>query len=85
MAQLIGHQIDESSTIQNKIKDLVGDVTALNSQITGIRAPHPEHIENGKNRSKKRVSFVVVLCTILTSGLVLVEVRMLSLKMEALN
>lgn len=53
MAQLIGHQIDESSIIQNKIKELVGDVTALNSQITGVRAPHPEHVENGKKEIEK--------------------------------
>lgn len=53
MAQLIGHQIDESTEIKNKIKDLVADVTALNSQITGIREPHPEHLENGKKQIEK--------------------------------
>lgn len=48
MAQLIGKQIQESTTVMTEIKNLVGEVTKLNSQITGIKPAHPEHEANGK-------------------------------------
>lgn len=48
MAQLLGHQIDESAQVRSMVQDLVGEVGKINSQITGIREPHPEHLENGK-------------------------------------
>lgn len=48
MSQLIGKQIKESSKIQGLIKDLVGEVTALNSNLTGVKPAHPEHADNGK-------------------------------------
>lgn len=48
MAQLIGHQIEESPDIKKLIQSLVGEVGKLNSQITAIRPPHPEHETNGK-------------------------------------
>jgi 4-aminobutyrate aminotransferase-like enzyme len=53
MAQLIGHQIDDSPSIQKKIADLVGEVGSMNSQITGVRPAHPEHIEQGKKEIEK--------------------------------
>src|SRR5437868_5294867 len=53
MAQLLGHQIDESTTIQKLVQDLVSEVGKLNSQITGIRAAHPEHAENGKKEIER--------------------------------
>lgn len=48
MAQLIGHQIDDSSDIKNLVKNLVDAVGKVNSQITGVRTANPEHAENGK-------------------------------------
>ncbi len=53
MAQLIGHQIDESSQVQNLVHNLVGEVQKLNSQIKAVQAPHPEHMENGKTLIEK--------------------------------
>lgn len=49
MAQLIGHQIDDSKTIEALIKGLVDEVSILNNTISGVRMAHPEHMENGKN------------------------------------
>jgi acetylornithine/N-succinyldiaminopimelate aminotransferase len=48
MAQLLGHQIDDSTVVQKMIQDLVGEVTKINSHITGISEAHPEHAESGK-------------------------------------
>ena len=48
MAQLFGHQIDESSQIQKLVQNLVDEVGKVNSQIKGIQAAHPEHAEKGK-------------------------------------
>jgi acetylornithine/N-succinyldiaminopimelate aminotransferase len=48
MAQLIGHQIDDSSDIKSLVKNLVDAVGKVNSQITGVRTANPEHAENGK-------------------------------------
>lgn len=48
MAQLIGHQIDESSEITNLVKKLVDEVGKINSNIKGVAPAHPEHQENGK-------------------------------------
>lgn len=53
MAQLIGHQIDESTAVEKWVQELVNEVTKLNSQITGIRDPHPEHLDNGKRQIEK--------------------------------
>lgn len=49
MSQLIGHQIGESSLIQNKIQDLVSEVLKMNSSLTQVKPAHPEHAQNGKN------------------------------------
>lgn len=48
MAQLIGHQIEESQEIKKLIQSLVGEVGKLNSQVKAISPPHPEHEANGK-------------------------------------
>jgi len=48
MAQLFGHQIDESTQIQKLVQNLVDEVGKVNSQIKGVQPAHPEHIENGK-------------------------------------
>ena len=53
MAQLTGHQIDESTKVQSLIEQLVSEVTNLNSQLTGVKAAHPEHAENGKKEIEK--------------------------------
>lgn len=49
MAQLIGHQIQDSSQVQSLVKNLVEEVTKLNHQIDGVRPAHPEHEQNGKS------------------------------------
>ena len=49
MAQLIGHQIEESQEIKKLIQSLVGAVGNFNSQVTAVRPPHPEHEANGKS------------------------------------
>jgi acetylornithine/N-succinyldiaminopimelate aminotransferase len=49
MAQLFGHQIQESSQVQSLVKNLVDEVGKINQQITGVRPPHPEHAQNGKS------------------------------------
>lgn len=48
MAQLIGHQIDESTQIKNLVQNLVEEVGKLNSQIKGVQPAHPEHAAAGK-------------------------------------
>jgi acetylornithine/N-succinyldiaminopimelate aminotransferase len=48
MAQLIGHQIDESAEIEKLIKSLVGEVGKISSSLQGVQSAHPEHQENGK-------------------------------------
>lgn len=53
MAQLTGHQIDESPVVQKLIQDLVGEVTKIDSQISGVRPAHPEHIDAGKSEIEK--------------------------------
>ncbi|MFN7825995.1 MAG: aminotransferase class III-fold pyridoxal phosphate-dependent enzyme [Pseudobdellovibrionaceae bacterium] len=49
MAQLIGHQIDESKNVQSLIQSLVQEVTQINSQISGVHPAHPEHADHGKS------------------------------------
>ena len=49
MSQLIGRQIHESNKIDTLLNDLVKEVTDLNKTITGPKAAHPEHAENGKS------------------------------------
>ncbi len=48
MAQLLGHQLDEATNIENDIKTLIDDVTKINAQIKGVRPPHPEHQASGQ-------------------------------------
>jgi 4-aminobutyrate aminotransferase-like enzyme len=48
MAQLLGHQIEESQEIDKLVKNLVGEVSKLNSNIKSIQPAHPEHEANGK-------------------------------------
>lgn len=49
MAQLIGHQIEESGNVQSLVKQLVNEVTKINNSITGIQPAHPEHTASGKD------------------------------------
>ncbi len=48
MAQLIGHQIDESTQIQKLVQNIVDEVTKVNSQLKAVAPAHPEHAANGK-------------------------------------
>jgi 4-aminobutyrate aminotransferase and related aminotransferases len=48
MSSLVGHQIQESEKIKSLIQDLVGEVTKLNSQIAGVRAPQESLKDAGK-------------------------------------
>lgn len=48
MAQLIGKQIQDSAPINSGIKNLVSEVTKMNSEISGVRPAHPEHEASGK-------------------------------------
>jgi acetylornithine/N-succinyldiaminopimelate aminotransferase len=48
MAQLLGHQIEESSNIKNLVQNLVDEVGKINNQISGIRPAHPEHADGNK-------------------------------------
>lgn len=49
MAQLLGHQLDEATNVEGDIKTLIDDVAKVNSQIKGVRPPHPEHQANGQS------------------------------------
>jgi 4-aminobutyrate aminotransferase-like enzyme len=49
MAQLIGHQIDESPEVQKLIQNLISEVGKINSQIPGVQPAHPEHAVQGKS------------------------------------
>lgn len=49
MAQLFGHQIEESQEIEKIVKNLVGEVGKINSNIKGVQPKHPEHAANGKS------------------------------------
>ena len=53
MAQLIGHQIEESQAVQDLVKNLVGEVGQLNAHIVGVQPAHPEHAEAGKSLIEK--------------------------------
>jgi acetylornithine/N-succinyldiaminopimelate aminotransferase len=48
MAQLFGHQIDESTQIQKLVQSLVEEVGKVNSQIKAVQPANPEHAGNGK-------------------------------------
>lgn len=48
MSSLVGHQIKQSEKIQSLIQDLVQEVTKLNGQLSGIRAPQEELKESSK-------------------------------------
>ncbi|MEK2643786.1 aminotransferase class III-fold pyridoxal phosphate-dependent enzyme [Bdellovibrio sp. BCCA] len=50
MSSLVGHQIQQSEKIKTLVQDLVNEVTKLNSQISGIRAPLDEFKEAGKQK-----------------------------------
>lgn len=49
MAQLIGHQIEESNNVQNLVKQLVNEVQTLNNTINAIKPAYPEHVAGGKD------------------------------------
>jgi len=53
MAQLIGHQIDESTQVTKTLQQLVDEVTKINHQITGVKPPSAEFQENGKKQIEK--------------------------------
>jgi len=53
MSQLIGHQMNESAVIQNKIQELISEVVKVNSQLTQVKPAHPEHTQNGKSEIEK--------------------------------
>ncbi|WP_413289605.1 aminotransferase class III-fold pyridoxal phosphate-dependent enzyme [Bdellovibrio sp. HCB337] len=48
MNSLIGQQIDQSTKVQNLIKELVQEVTNLNSQVKTVQAPQPNFVDAGK-------------------------------------
>ncbi|QDK36211.1 aminotransferase class III-fold pyridoxal phosphate-dependent enzyme [Bdellovibrio sp. NC01] len=48
MSSLVGHQIKQSDKVNNLIQELVGEVTKLNSQLTGIRGPQEEFKDAAK-------------------------------------
>lgn len=48
MAQLIGHQITESTSINEMVQKLVSEVMGHNQKISGPKDPHPEHVANGQ-------------------------------------
>ncbi|QDK43783.1 MULTISPECIES: aminotransferase class III-fold pyridoxal phosphate-dependent enzyme [unclassified Bdellovibrio] len=50
MSSLVGHQIQQSEKVNSLIKDLVGEVTKLNSSLEGIRAPQDANKEAGKQK-----------------------------------
>lgn len=50
MSSLVGHQIQQSDKVNSLIKDLVGEVTKLNSSLEGIRAPLDAFKEAGKQK-----------------------------------
>ncbi len=50
MSSLVGHQIRQSDKINTLVQDLVNEVTKLNSQLPGIRAPQDEFKEAGKQK-----------------------------------
>lgn len=54
MSSLVGHQIKKSEKVTSLIQELVGEVTKLNSQLTGIRSPQ----EDCKEAAKKKIDTV---------------------------
>lgn len=50
MSILAGHQVQQSDKVKKMIEDLVGEVTKINSQITGIRPAQDEYKEAGKKK-----------------------------------
>ncbi len=48
MAQLFGHQIDESTQIQKLVQSLVEEVGKVNSNIKAVQPANPEYASNGK-------------------------------------
>lgn len=45
---LVGHQIEQSTAIREMIESLTAEVVRLNSELPGVRAPHPEHQARGQ-------------------------------------
>lgn len=50
MSSLVGHQIQQSEKVKKLIKELVEEVTSLNTEVGGIRAPLPEFQESAKQK-----------------------------------
>ncbi len=50
MSSLVGHQIKQSEKVNSLIQELVGEVTKLNSQLPGIRAPQDDCKESAKQK-----------------------------------
>ncbi|HWU42244.1 MAG TPA: hypothetical protein VN132_02360, partial [Bdellovibrio sp.] len=50
MSSLVGHQIQQSEKVKTLVQDLVGEVTKINSQLTGIRAAQNEFKDSGKQK-----------------------------------
>lgn len=50
MSSLVGHQIKQSEKVNSLIQELVGEVTKLNSQLSGIRAPQEDCKEAAKQK-----------------------------------
>ncbi|HEX7674723.1 MAG TPA: aminotransferase class III-fold pyridoxal phosphate-dependent enzyme [Bdellovibrio sp.] len=48
MSSLVGHQIQQSEKVKSLIQELVGEVTKINSQLTGIHAPQDAFKDAGK-------------------------------------
>lgn len=57
MSSLVGHQIQQSDKVQSLVKDLVGEVTKLNAQVTGIRASQ----DSDKDSSKQKLDQIAAL------------------------
>jgi len=53
MANLLGHQISESATIDKLVAELVSEVGKYQKEITGIKPAHPEHATQGKAEIEK--------------------------------
>ncbi len=50
MSSLVGHQIQQSEKVKKLIKELVEEVTSLNTELGGIRSPLPEFQESAKQK-----------------------------------
>lgn len=57
MSALVGHQIAESEKIKSMIKQLVGEVQSLNSNIRSIQGSTPDRVEHAKKLFDQAAQF----------------------------